>query len=192
MRSEIGDRVYRVENAVLRDTARLLAPIRDGAVSPTPSLICGNVTQAVSARKVPAWSSGSSIASDVGPGRWRTTGCWQVSRNLDRGQDPVRGVAGTDDDPAAVPTASEPIRNSFDAIGDGIARTYSAADGESWRQLGPNRRPSVHQWRKRAKYLRHQLEILRPLWPELLEGDRFGPPSPRRGSRVGNTTWRSW
>jgi CHAD domain-containing protein len=32
--------------------------------------------------------------------------------------------------------------------------------------------PSVerlHEWRKQAKYLRYQLEILRPLWPEQLE-----------------------
>jgi CHAD domain-containing protein len=25
-----------------------------------------------------------------------------------------------------------------------------------------------HQWRKRVKYLRHQMEILEPLWPEVV------------------------
>jgi CHAD domain-containing protein len=27
---------------------------------------------------------------------------------------------------------------------------------------------NFHQWRKRAKYLRHQIEILQPLWPEMM------------------------
>jgi CHAD domain-containing protein len=36
-----------------------------------------------------------------------------------------------------------------------------------------------HQWRKRAKYLRHQMEFLAPLWPEVVVGtamtlDRLG------------------
>ena len=43
-------------------------------------------------------------------------------------------------------------------------------------------RPSAnnfHQWRKRAKYLRHQMEFLAPLWPEVIVGmamtlDRLG------------------
>ena len=36
-----------------------------------------------------------------------------------------------------------------------------------------------HKWRKRAKYLRHQMEFLAPLWPEVIAGvavtlDRLG------------------
>jgi CHAD domain-containing protein len=39
--------------------------------------------------------------------------------------------------------------------------------------------PKLHEWRKQAKYLRYQLEMLRPLWPERLgeladEADRMG------------------
>jgi CHAD domain-containing protein len=29
---------------------------------------------------------------------------------------------------------------------------------------------SFHRWRKRAKYLKHQMEILTPLWPEVMIG----------------------
>jgi CHAD domain-containing protein len=37
----------------------------------------------------------------------------------------------------------------------------------------------LHEWRKQAKYLRYQLEILRPVWPERMEelvkeADRMG------------------
>src|SRR5205085_153720 len=38
---------------------------------------------------------------------------------------------------------------------------------------------NLHEWRKQAKYLRYQLEILRPVWPERMgeladEADRMG------------------
>src|SRR5262249_52782214 len=38
---------------------------------------------------------------------------------------------------------------------------------------------TLHEWRKQAKYLRYQLEILRPLWPDQIgelahEADRMG------------------
>jgi CHAD domain-containing protein len=38
---------------------------------------------------------------------------------------------------------------------------------------------NFHQWRKRVKYLRHQMEFLVPLWPEVIAGtaatlDRLG------------------
>ena len=37
----------------------------------------------------------------------------------------------------------------------------------------------LHEWRKQAKYLRYQLEVLRPIWPERMEelakeADRMG------------------
>lgn len=61
-------------------------------------------------------------------------------------------------------------------------------DGRGWSVLGPGikkiyaqgrgalalarRSPSdtnLHEWRKQSKYLRHQLELMRPVWPGLLE-----------------------
>jgi CHAD domain-containing protein len=48
------------------------------------------------------------------------------------------------------------------------------------------RRPTAdnfHTWRKRAKYLRHQVEIITPLFPEVLDG--YGAALTRLGDVLG-------
>jgi len=53
-------------------------------------------------------------------------------------------------------------------VAAGLRRVYKAGRA-AWRQA--KSRPTaaaLHEWRKQAKYLRAQLELLEPLWPEVL------------------------
>jgi len=81
------------------------------------------------------------------------------------------------------------VPNRWSAIGEGLEQVYrqgrqTFAEAET--------EPSVenlHEWRKQVKYLRYQLEILRPLWPELIE-DLAGQ-ADHLGDLSGTTTiWR--
>ena len=62
------------------------------------------------------------------------------------------------------------IRDSFSTIGPGLKATYRRGRGEmvmAYRAPGP---ANFHRWRKRVKYLKHQMEIITPLWPEVVLG----------------------
>jgi CHAD domain-containing protein len=62
------------------------------------------------------------------------------------------------------------IRHHYRAIGPGLKRTHARGRAE---MVAAYRKPSpaaFHQWRKRAKYFKHQMEILTPLWPEVMIG----------------------
>jgi CHAD domain-containing protein len=62
------------------------------------------------------------------------------------------------------------IRHDYRAVGPGLQRIHARGRAEmvaAYRARSPE---SFHQWRKRAKYLKHQMEILTPLWPEVMIG----------------------
>jgi CHAD domain-containing protein len=62
------------------------------------------------------------------------------------------------------------IPHGFAAVGEGLSATYARGRQE---MAEAGRRPTAdnfHAWRKRAKYLRHQLEILSPVFPEVVGG----------------------
>jgi CHAD domain-containing protein len=61
------------------------------------------------------------------------------------------------------------VPKKWPAIGDGLKQVYEKARTAF---AGATANPTVenlHEWRKQAKYLRYHLEILRPLWPEVME-----------------------
>ena len=71
------------------------------------------------------------------------------------------------------------IRNSFEAIEPGIHSTYGRGRREMVTAYRSGHAEEFHAWRKRAKYLRYQMEFLAPLWPEVVVGmavtlDRLG------------------
>lgn len=174
VRDAIGDDVYRAENALLRDTARLLAPMRDGAVA---------VEAVVSLRDRFGDRLTAGVFDDVVERlserhRRRRRRVLEdetilptVVRNLRSararyGSWPVEGEPHL---PALVEV--EPLRHSFDTIAPGLARTYDRGRREMRRAVADPVEHNFHQWRKRVKYLRHQVELLRPLWPEVLKAE---------------------
>jgi len=69
--------------------------------------------------------------------------------------------------------------NSWSSVGRGLEKTYGQACAAFEEAAGDPTTEKMHEWRKQAKYLRYQLELLHPLWPERLgelaeEADQMG------------------
>ncbi len=63
-------------------------------------------------------------------------------------------------------------KSGFDSIEEGLMKTYSRAR-KNHKKLDADSKPEdFHQWRKRAKYFRYQLKLLRNLWPEAMNFER--------------------
>ena len=180
IRGEIGEEVYRAENVLLRDTSRLLAPIRDGrvmvdtvtrlrtefATQLAPTALSGIERALIERHRrrreralddetlVPV------VVTTLRSARARY-GAWPVDSNL----------------PAVYGRAA--IRDRFEAIAPGLDRTYRRGRRQMEQAATDPSATNFHQWRKRVKYFRHQVEVLEPLWPEVLTGlatslDRLG------------------
>lgn len=170
VRYEIGERVYRYENRTLRDAARLLAPVRDGAVSvetvtglarrfegALPIDVFDDVAERLDRRALRLRSRVLSESDALD----------RVLSTLERTR--VRFAAwpaGDGDEKAYGP----PVRDAFAAIGPGLAATYGRGCREMTKAYDRPTAGNFHLWRKRVKYLRHQMEILHPLWPEIVGG----------------------
>jgi CHAD domain-containing protein len=64
-------------------------------------------------------------------------------------------------------------------VGGGLKDVYRRARAAFADAAADPTIEKLHEWRKQAKYLRYQLEVLRPLWPERMEelateADRMG------------------
>jgi CHAD domain-containing protein len=66
--------------------------------------------------------------------------------------------------------SSKAISNKFGSIGPGIAATYRAGQEDMKTALSSPTSAHFHEWRKQVKYLRHQMEVVSPLWPEVVGG----------------------
>ncbi len=158
LREALGDRVYRRENARFRDAARPLTELRDARV------LVDTLDQ---------------LAED-GAADVERKALNKVRRTLQaRYRDLRRKVAGDK-------SALKPVRESLEqapqrskkwglpkkgwsVLGAGLERVYRAsrkAFASARDQLTVD---NLHEWRKQAKYLRSQLEVLQPLWPEPME-----------------------
>jgi CHAD domain-containing protein len=178
VKGELSRRVYRTENEILRDTARLLAPVRDGIVM---------VDTVVALRH--------DFSSQLAPDAFI-----EVEAKLGQRYERRRAKALADEGmiPQVVSTLRQararyaawpvsepdpygrtPIRNTFEAIEPGLRATYGRGRAELEAAIDKPSTENFHAWRKRVKYLRHQMELLEPLWPEVVGGyassvDRLG------------------
>jgi CHAD domain-containing protein len=60
------------------------------------------------------------------------------------------------------------LRNEYDAVGPGMRATHARGRREMVAAYQVPTQAAFHRWRKRVKYLKHQMEILTPLWPEMM------------------------
>ncbi len=170
VRFEIGEKVYRFENKEMRDTARLLSGVRSAAVM-------------VNALEDLELLYGSFLADGTFE---------EAHERLEANRDRVETRAMEDPElvPRVVanlerahsrysswPTDSHArevygtgIRDRYASIGPGLKATYRRGRSEmvmAYRNPTPG---NFHLWRKRVKYLKHQMEIITPLWPEVVLG----------------------
>lgn len=73
-------------------------------------------------------------------------------------------------DPEAREVYGLGIRDSFEAIDPGLDRTYGLGRRRMVAAYRSSEESGFHEWRKRVKDLRHQMEFLAPLWPEVVVG----------------------
>lgn len=170
VRPSIGDKVYKAENGVLRDAAARVSGVRDGAVmvdavqrirSRYGHLLAPSVFGDVEMRLVQRHERMASHVLDNE----------EVIRHLVTVLYRARSrYAAWPVDPDDPRFGNKVIPNGFRAIGPGIVNTYSRG---RWEMRLAYARPAAehfHAWRKRVKYLRHQMEIFSPVWPEVIDG----------------------
>ncbi|MCA1843579.1 MAG: CHAD domain-containing protein [Actinobacteria bacterium] len=154
IRDAVGKEVYRRENRVLRDAARALSPVRDAAV------LVQVHDDIVRAGALPP----AGFRLDL----------------VERHQDLRHQVFDGDTLPeiresiATVLARTEtwPITTvEWDVLAPGLERVYrkgQKAMAAAYDDPGPE---LFHQWRTPVRYLRHQLQFLEELWPEVIRGN---------------------
>ncbi len=174
VRDELGPDVYRFENIRLRDTGRLISEARNAAVALDTLAtvesryaellvtdVFAGVRGALEARK-----SGIVEHAIGDPEQRRQIVDALRSARARYAALPLEGILGK-------PSTKPSIRNSYRAIAPGLARTYNRG---RLRMADAYRSPSAerfHEWRKRVRYLRFELETLTELWPEAINGIVF-------------------
>ena len=158
LRKALGPRIYRRENGWARNAAQPLTAVRDAAV-----LL-------------------DTLAELVGrfPGELDRRSLGRVRRALERHRKEVAQLLLEEDALLPVTAALEGMRErlgqwpvgrrGWSVLSSGLKRVYRAGR-KAFRVAEQD--PSVenlHEWRKQAKYLRYQLEVLRRTWPAAMEG----------------------
>lgn len=170
VRGELTDRVYEYEDAALRDTGRMVSEIRSAAaVAEAANLIRDLYGDLLAEDTFDEMINLLSRRRDIlelnvleDP---HLVG--RVVRNLERA---YNRYASWPIDPDAREVYGMGIQDSFSAIEPGLKSTYRSGRVEMVQAYDDPTAHRFHQWRKRAKYLRHQMEFLAPLWPEVVVG----------------------
>lgn len=170
IRTEIGDRVYVFENQWMRDTARLVSEVRASTVlvhgaeeirsAYSPLLAEGTFEEVVERLRVRRDRIEERAMEDpeIVP---------RVVANLER----ARGrYESWPTDPESRSVYGMSLRHDYSAVGPGVRATHARGRREMVAAYQTAAPEAFHRWRKRVKYLKHQFEILTPLWPELMIG----------------------
>lgn len=168
VRPVIGEATYRKENTCFRDAGRPLTEVRDAKILiETVDKLAEHFKEHV---------AGRSFAD--------------VRQALQDNLRAVRKQVLDDQQAFAVVTgvirqARPRVRDWTDvpgkwwAVGAGLEAVYGRA-GDALEDANADATvDNLHEWRKQTKYVRYQLEVLRPLWPERLgelanETDKLG------------------
>lgn len=158
VRPAIGVKTYRAENTCFRDAARPLTEVRDARILiETLDKLTEHFHELLAGRAF----------ADIGKAL----------------EDNLRAVRKhVLDDGNAFATVSDVIRqatervkswtavsNRWASIGEGLEATYRRAAAAYAKAAAEPTVQSLHEWRKQVKYVRYQLEVLRPVWPERLD-----------------------
>jgi CHAD domain-containing protein len=174
VRDILGDDVYRAENIVARDVARVLSPVRESFVlaRTLDSLLTGE-PDAIS----PA--TATELRDHLRAKHLETAGAILNDRDLMANlltsvkcaatrfaHWPVMNIEVGDDVVDIRPT----IPDRFESLEPGMRRVYRRGRNRLRAAEQLPTMTNVHEWRKRVKYLRYQMEALTPLWPDVIGG----------------------
>lgn len=170
VRGELSDRIYDFENKSLRDTGRLLSDLRaaQGVMNAALSIenIYGDLLAEGTFSEMIARLSRRRDLTELNALEDPNL-MGRVVRSLERA---YHRYGSWPTDPDAREVYGLGIRDSFDALGPGLDSTYSHGRVSMVTAYRRNASGDFHEWRKRVKDLRHQMEFLAPLWPEVVVG----------------------
>ena len=168
VRPAIGNAPYRAENICFRDVARPLTEVRDAKILvETLDGLIEHFKEHVKDRSFD--DVRKALQANLRAVRKRVLeeqDAFGVTAEV------LRQARGRVKDWADVP-------NRWLALGRGLQDVDRRARAAFEDAAADPTVEKLHEWRKQAKYLRYQLEILRPLWPERMEelageADRMG------------------
>ena len=153
VRDHLPDDVYRRENRTVRDAARQLSPVRDAAV------LVRVHDEVVGAGAVPIPDFRTALVDDHERLRRQVLDDDTVPMLRQR----LATVVGR--------IETWPVEEAeWDVLGVGLGRVYRRGRKAMAAALDEPTTEHFHEWRRRAKYLRLQLDLLKELWPEVIGG----------------------
>jgi CHAD domain-containing protein len=167
---EIPKRILKYEDKTLRDTGRVISEIRSAAAIAGAA---GVITDLYG--DLLADGTFQEMLARLGDRRDRLELraiedpklVGRIVRNLERA---YHRYSGWPTDADARDIYGMGIRDDYAAIQPGLGATYGRGRKEMVAAYRSGSSHEFHAWRKRAKYLRHQMEFLAPLWPEVVIG----------------------
>lgn len=179
VRSELPEKIYEFENKSLRDTARLVSELRSaqGVLNAAMSIqdLYGDLlAEGTFVEMIARLSRRRDLTELKSMEDPNLVG--RVVRSLERA---YHRYGSWPTDPEAREVYGLGIRDSYQAVGPGLGRTYGAGRSTMVTAYTRGLPGDFHEWRKRVKDMRHQMEFLAPLWPEVVVGtamtlDRLG------------------
>jgi CHAD domain-containing protein len=156
VRRELGDETYRRENQALRDAARRLSPVRDAWV----------LVEALDDLVTPADDELS--ADSVGGLRAVLLGEYRTLQE-GQGEENAPAQAAADYERVLARVPRWPLQDhGWSSLDDGMAAVVRDGRHLMAKACAKGRAEDFHEWRKQVKYLRHQFDLLRPAWPDVL------------------------
>jgi CHAD domain-containing protein len=179
VRGELPDRIFEFENGSLRDTAHLVARIRSAqgvldAATTIQDLYADLLAEGTFSELLSRLSRRRDLIELEAVEDPNLIG--RVVRSLERAYHRY-GSWPTDSEAREVYGLG--IRDSFEALSPGLSSTYGRGRKKMVIAYQRDAPGAFHEWRKRVKDMRHQMEFLAPLWPEVVVGtamtlDRLG------------------
>lgn len=157
VRDEVGRSTYKRENVCYRDAGRVLSDARDSFVQ----------IETVQALHRHFDEQLADDAFDTVEERLKERHRAEMEETV-QDEDAIENVLDTLH-AARARIEDWPIDSeTFDALGDGLKRVYRRGRKAYKVARKETTAENLHEWRKRAKYLRYQVDMLQEIWPNLM------------------------
>lgn len=157
VRDRLGSEIYKQENARFRDLARNLAKLRDANVQIET---LDNLTDHFAETVAP--ETFTDMRREL-----RVDYRQEYQRVIN--EDIITSVKNQLKDTKSNIADWEIDSDDWSAISPSLKRVYKRGYKGLHRAISEPSTENLHEWRKRVKYLRYQLRILRPLWTEMMK-----------------------
>lgn len=155
MRGEIGSKTYRKSNTFYRDVARQLSDARD------ITAMLDTLQHHQEDLDTPL--SGQAFQDIKNHLTSRKAAVSRIQINKDKLLENVQEDLKKAE---AIHAKWKVKHDDFSAFAKGIQKTYAQCQDAMKEALKKKSTKSFHEWRKRCKYLRYEIDFLREIWPE--------------------------